>query len=223
MIMFKVKCTLTEFILDENAHACHFNYKVGDEIYYDGVNFTGRICPGLLASMTPIVHGVYMLGHKFTETIPYRYRGADERAPEMNIYDGGGGYRPKEGAGLLEETSASGRSRGHHFACADTRILAHFSCEPVDLSDSEYSQPFYRRAIAILEKIEAEPGIDTDEILSRFNDFQINGIMPRLTPVFVGVLLDALDDMGYIMRKDGRATATGKEPPSRPVVPDHAL
>ena len=221
--MYKVKCVLTEFVCDEKKHPCHFNYKIGDEIYYDGVHFTGRICPSLLPAMMPIVHNVYLLGHKFTETIAYRYRGADSRDPELAVYDGGG-FRPappssEVKAGELGKSSKSGRSRGHHFLCGDQRTLAHFSCEPCDLSDSEYAQPFYRREISILEKIEAEPGIKTDDILSRFTDFQINVISPRLTPILLGVLLEALEDMNYIDIKDGKAYATGREPPSRPKIP----
>ena len=223
--MYKVKCVLLEFYNDETKHPCHFNYKVGDVIYYDGDNFTGRICPSLLPAMMPIVHGVYLLGHKFTESVAYRYRGADERDSDMEKYDGVG-FRP---VGPLEDpatvgrkpgkyaaNSPDGRSRGHHFFCGDQRTLAHFSCVPDDLSDSVYSQPFYRRAISILEKIEAEPGIKTDEILDRFTDFEKNDIAPRLTPVFVGVLLGALEDMDYIETVNGKVTATGREPPSRP-------
>ena len=100
--------------------------------------------------------------------------------------------------------------------CADTRTLAHFWCEPADLSDSEFCQPFYRRAIAILGKIEAEPGINTDVILDRFTDFEKEEISPPLTPVLTEVLLEALSDMDYIVVQDGKANATGKEPPSRP-------
>jgi len=216
--MFLVKCTLTEFILDENKHPCHFNYKIGDEIYYDGVHFTGRICPSLLPAMMPVVHATFLMGHKFTESITFRYRGADERDPSMEAYDGVG-FRPVEGSRVLGNQSPRGRARGGHFTCGDTRTLAHFSCEPVDLSDSEYAQPFYRRSIAILEKIEAEPGIMTAEILDRFTEFQKNGISPRLTPVFIGILLDALEDMEYITIEDEKAYATGKEPPSRPQIP----
>ncbi len=62
--MFKVKCTLVSFEGDEQKYPCHFNYKIGDEFDYDGVNFRGRICPGLLASMMPVVHGVFLLGYK---------------------------------------------------------------------------------------------------------------------------------------------------------------
>jgi uncharacterized repeat protein (TIGR04076 family) len=208
--MFKVRCRLISFEGDEVTYPCHFNYKIGDEFYYDGVTFTGRVCPGLLASMMPVVHGVYMLGNKYFENIMYRYRGHDTRDPAMAKYDGVG-FRP------LEPPPANiSRAKGGHFVCGDTRILAHFACEPVDISDSEYAQPFYRREIAVLEKIEKEPGIDTAEIIGRFTDFEREKISPPLTPALLRVLLDALADMEYIEIRKGRAYATGRQPPSRP-------
>ena len=226
--MYLVKCKLLEFVRDEKEHPCHFNYKIGDEIYYDGERFTGRICHGLLASMIPVVHETFLLGHKYSETVAFKYRGEDIRDPEMEEYDGAG-FRTvippgeeneaKIKPGKYDKNAPSGRSRGHHFFCSDQRTLAHFSCVPVDLSDCGYAQPFYRRAIAILEKIESEPGIDTSEIIKRFTDFQKNTISPRLTTLLMGVLLEALEDMEYITITDGKATATGKEPPSRPVLP----
>ena len=226
--MYLVKCKMIEFVRDENEHPCHFNYKIGEEIYYDGERFTGRICHSLIPSMMPVVHGIFLQGHKYSENVAFKYRGEDERDPEMEKYDGSGFravIRPGEELeakikpGKYAENAPSGRSRGHHFFCGDQRTLAHFSCEPVDLSDSDYAQPFYRRAISILEKIEAEPGIETTEIINRFTNFQKNAIAPRLTPLLISVLLDALEDMRYIVTADGKATATGREPPSRPVIP----
>src|SRR4030042_907264 len=37
--MFKVKATVTGFDKDEKKYPCHFRYKVGDEIVFDGVGF----------------------------------------------------------------------------------------------------------------------------------------------------------------------------------------
>ena len=223
--MFKVRCKLISFEADEKKYPCHFNYKIGDEFYYDGVQFTGRICPGLMASMMPVVHGVYLLGNKYSESVIYLYRGHDTRDPGMAKYDGAG-FRPvgepAESSGRPDEAlrarTRTGRAKGGHFLCGDHRTLAHFACEAVDLSDSDYAQPFYRREIAILEKIEKEAGIKTDEILNRFTDFERDKISPPLTPVLLDVLLDALADMNYIDIRDGRAYATGREPPSRPKI-----
>ena len=210
--MFKVKCALISFQGDEKTYPCHFNYKIGDEFYYDGVNFTGRICPGLLAPMMPVVHGVYLLGNKYFENVMYRYRGHDARDPAMEKYDGAG-FRPLEAPDLNAP-----KAKGGHFVCGDTRTLAHFSCEAVDLSDSDYAQPFYRRETAILDKIKKEPGIKTEEILKRFTKFEREKISPPLTPVLMRVLLEALVDMKYIEIRDGKAYTTGRQPPSRPKI-----
>jgi uncharacterized repeat protein (TIGR04076 family) len=222
--MFKVKCTLINFEKDEKKHPCHFNYKIGDAIYYDGVTFTGRVCPGIIHTGMPVVHGVFLLGNKYSENIMFRYRGPNVRDSSMAKYDGVG-FRPvkepqedqdEKAEGPFWNDPVTGRSKGAHFLCGDHRTLAHFKVEPVDLATSEYAEPFYRRSIAILEKIEAAHGMDTEEILDGFTRFEREGISPVLTPVLVDVILEALADVHYIDFRDGKAYATGKEPPVRP-------
>ena len=222
--MYKVRCKMIAFDGDEITFPCHFGYKIGDEFFYDGVHFTGRICPGLFASMMPVIHGTFLQGNKYSESIMYLYRGYDVRDPGMAHYDGAG-FRPEKNlpAGYAEKLKQvfhrnpkTGKVNGGHFVCTDSRTVAHFICEPVDLSDSEYAQPFYRRSVAILEKIEKEDGIKIDQILERFTPFEKDEISPRLTITLFQVLLDALDDMNYIDIRDGRAYVTGRQPPSRP-------
>jgi uncharacterized repeat protein (TIGR04076 family) len=223
--VYKVKCKLVKFEGDAQMFPCHFGYNIGDEIYYDGVNFTGNICPHLIVPMMPVVYGVHLLGHNYSKNIAFRYRGLDVRDPSMAKYDGVG-WRPvksipeaaHEKWTIFPYSSRTEKARGAHFMCADTRTLAHFTCDPVDLSDSEFCQPFYRRAISILEKIEAEPGIEIGRILEKFTDFEKENISPPLTPVLADVLLETLADMDYIQVQDGQARATGKQPPSRPKI-----
>ena len=224
--MYKVRCKLVKFEGDEQTFPCHFRYKIGEEIYYDGVNFTGRVCPHLMLAMTPVVYGIHLLGHKYSENVPFRYRGRDALDPSMAKYDGIG-FRPlknvseesrNKSEAVLQMVSGTEKAKGAHFMCSDTRTLAHFSVEPVDLSDSEFCQPFYRRAIALLEKIEAEPGIKVDAIRAKFTPFERENISPPLTPVLTEVLLEALVDMKYIEIRDSRASATGRKPPSRPKI-----
>lgn len=222
--MFKVRGRLISFRGDEKTFPCHFGYKIGDEFYYDGVYFTGKICQGLLPSMIPVVQGMFLLGNKYSENIMYRYRGYDSLDPSMAKHDGRGYCpwsahpedAPEKIAALLPSIPWSEKVKGGHFVCGDTRILAEFFCDPVDLSDSEYCQPYYRREIAILDKIIAEPGIRVEKIIGKFTEFERINISPPLTPVLVQVLLEALSDMSYIRITDGRAIATGREPPSRP-------
>jgi uncharacterized repeat protein (TIGR04076 family) len=221
--MFKVRCKLVAFRGDVKTFPCHFKYQVGDEFYYDGDYFHGRICQGLFPSMIPVIKGVFLLGNKYFENVMYRYRGLDAEDPGMAGFDGAG-YRPwtshpqdapEKISNLIPSLSRTERAKGGHFVCGDPQILAEFSCEPVDLSDSEYCQPFYRREIAILEKIESEPGIEKNQILERFSDFERENISPPLTPVLIEVLLEALTDMRYIQIRDSQVYATGREPPSR--------
>jgi len=72
--------------------------------------------------------------------------------------------------------------------------------------------------LPFLEKIEAEPGINPDMLLTKFTAFQKENISPPLTPVLAQVLLEALEDMDYIIIQDNKARATGRQPPSRPNV-----
>jgi len=224
--MYTVRCKLVKFEGDDQTFPCHFNYEIGDEIYYDGVQMTGKICPHIILSMMPVVYGIHTLGQNYSKNMPFRYRGLDMRDPSMAKYDGVG-WRPKKQnpeAALNKQTtvfpmsSRTEKARGAHFLCPDSRTLAHFAVEPVDLSDSEFCAPYYRRAIAVLGKIEAEPGIKTEEILGKFTDFEREEISPPLTPVLVEVLLEALSDMDYIQIQDGKAQAMGRQPPSRPKI-----
>jgi uncharacterized repeat protein (TIGR04076 family) len=224
--MYKVRCKLVKFEGDAQAFPCHFNYKIGDEIYYDGEQFTGRICTHIILSMMPVVYGIHVLGHNYSKNMMFRYRGMDMRDPDMTKYDGAG-WRPRKHipdedfnkqTTVFPISSGTEKAKGSHFLCPDSRTIAHFTVEPIDLSDSDSCAPYYRRAIAVLEKIEPEPGIKTDEILGKFTEFEREEISPPLTPVLTEVLLEALSDMDYIIIKNGEAHSTGKEPPSRPKI-----
>jgi uncharacterized repeat protein (TIGR04076 family) len=224
--MFKVKCTLIAFDGDTENFPCHFHYKIGDEITYDGVYFTGRICQGLFPTMFPIVHNVHLMGNRYPAGIAFKYRTFDAVNPEMAKYDGVG-FSPRKtlpdnvppSMKTLHPSLQKDKIRGMRFACLDTRTLAQFSCKAVDLSDADYCQPFYRRAIAILDRIAAEPGINAQGIFDKFTAFEQEEISPVLTIPFVNVILNGLEDVGYIeIRDDGSAFATGKEPPSRPKI-----
>lgn len=224
--MFKVRCRLISFDGDEETFPCHFNYHVGDEIHYDGVYFTGRICQGLFPTMFPVVHNVHLMGNGYPGGIAFKYRTFDVRDPEMAKYDGLG-FAPRKtfpehvppSMKTLHPTLEKEQVRGMRFGCLDTRTLAQFSCQAIDLSDADYCQPFYRRAVAILDRIAAQPGIRAVDILQKFSAFERDEISPRLTPGLLGVMLKGLEDVGYIeIGEDSRTMATGKELPSRPKV-----
>ena len=222
--VYKVRCRLARFEGDPENFPCHFHYKLGDEIWYDGDKITGSICPHILLPMMPMIYGMHTLGNNFAKSMPFRYRGMDVPGPEMVKYDGQG-WKPRrefpkelmsKQTSVFPMQSKTDKAKGAHFICPDTRTLAHFAVEAVDLSDAPFCEPFYRRAMAVLYKVEAEPGIAADAILGSFTEFARDEVSPPLTPVFVEVLLEALEDMGYVTIAEGKVTATGKEPPSRP-------
>ncbi|HVN96791.1 MAG TPA: hypothetical protein VMT62_10200 [Syntrophorhabdaceae bacterium] len=224
--MFKVKCTLIAFDGDVENFPCHFHYKIGDEITYDGVYFTGRICQGLFPTMFPVVHNVHLMGNRYSEGIAFKYRASDVADPEMAKYDGAG-FSPRKTLPekllpsmlTLHPLLTKKKIRGGRFACLDTRTLAQFLCEAVDISDSDYCQPFYRRAISILDRIVAQPGINAAGLFEMFSPFEREEISPVLTMPFLQVMLNGLEDVGYVeLSGDGSVLATGKEPPSRPKI-----
>lgn len=224
--MFKVRCRMIAFDGDTENFPCHFHYKIGDEIWYDGVYFTGRICQGLFPTLFPIVHNVHLMGNRYPAGIAFKYRTFDEVNPEMAKYDGVG-FSPRKSLpdkvppsmASLHPSLAKEKIRGMRFACLDTRTLVQFSCQAADLSDADYCQPFYRRAISILDRVVAEPGITAEGLMERFTLFERDEISPVLTKPFMDVMLNGLEDVGYVqIQNDGSAVATGKEPPSRPKI-----
>lgn len=224
--MFKVRCKLIAFDGDTENFPCHFHYNIGDEIIYDGVYFTGRICQGLFPTMFPVVQNVHLMGNRYPAEIAFKYRAFDIINPEMAKYDGAG-FSPRKtmpdrvppSMKSLHPSLKKEKIRGMRFACIDTRTLAQFSCEAVDLSDTDYCQPFYRRAISILDRIAVEPGINVTELLRRFSTFEREEISPVLTVPFIRVMVNGLEDVGYIEVREGLSLyATGKEPPSRPKI-----
>jgi len=211
--MFKVKGTLIGFMNDVEKFPCHFDYKIGEEFTYDGERIEGRICPGVLLTMVPVVwHTFFAAGHPY-ERILFKYAGLDAKDPSMKMYDGIG-FRPlKEapaGSGgksraVVTIQRPSGLAAGSGFGCADCRTSAYFSVEAVDLASGGYTLPFYKREMSILEKVKKNPGMTVDEILKKFTEFERDEIHPPLYNVIVQLMLEELAEVGYIELRDGKA------------------
>ena len=131
----------------------------------------------------------------------------------MKKYDGIG-FRPlkkaPEGSGARSTiVSANERPQelrgGGSFACADCRTSAYFFVEPIDLASGGYTLPYYKREMAVLEKIKASPGITIEEILEKFTDFERDDVYPPLYEVNVQLMLDELSEVDYIELRDGKA------------------
>jgi uncharacterized repeat protein (TIGR04076 family) len=212
---FKVKATLVAFMGDVERFPCHFNYNLGDQIVYDGEKFSGRICPSLLPTMSPIIYGLHRAGNAQYGHITFRYSGLSARDETMKKFDGVGWkvlHEPPAGAlpqhlGALATRPQTQLEGGWGFVCSDSRTSAYFKAEIFDLADVGDSIPYYRREMAILEKVKKDPGLDAERVLSSFSDWERNEIYPPLTPLSVGLFLEELAAVGYLDLKEGKAFA----------------
>lgn len=211
---FKVKGKLIGFMNDVDKFPCHFDYKIGEEFTYDGEKVEGRICPGVLLTMVPTVWQTFFSGKRAYERIIFKYSGLSLKDPSMKKYDGIG-FRPlkkaPDGSGgkstIVSSQERPGGLRGDAgFACADCRTSAYFSVEPFDLASGGYTLPYYKREMAILEKIKSQPGITVKEILEKFTDFERDKIYPPLYEINVQLMLDELAEVGYIELRNDKAS-----------------
>lgn len=210
---FKVKCTLVGFMGDEARFPCHFNYKIGDYFIFDGEKFIGRICPGLFATGMPAISALHRSGNAHPSHITFRYSGLSLRDEKMKKYDGMG-FRPikevPKGAlpQHLKALSVKPPDKiegGWGFVCGDSRTSAFFFAEPFDLADVGDSTPYYKREMAILDKIKAKPGITAKEVLAGFTKWERDEIYPPLTPLNTQMFMDELAATGYIEYRNGKA------------------
>jgi uncharacterized repeat protein (TIGR04076 family) len=97
--MFKVKATVTGFDKDESKYPCHFRYKIGDEIIFDGESIIGRVCPSMLPSFGRAFNELLASGgrHKEGEPagayFPFWHSPLSLYDPDYTKYDGVG-FRP---------------------------------------------------------------------------------------------------------------------------------
>ena len=97
--MFKVKATVTGFGKDESKGPCHFRYKVGDEVVFDGETVSGRVCPNMIVPFSQAFMAFFASGgrHKEGEApgsyYPFWHSPQSLYDPEKKKYDGVG-FRP---------------------------------------------------------------------------------------------------------------------------------
>ena len=210
---FKVRGKLIGFMNDVDRFPCHFDYEIGEEFTYDGERIEGRICPGVLLTMVPTVWQTFFSGKRAYERIIFKYSGLSAKDLSMKEYDGIGFRSLKEapeGSGgksgiVVTPERPTGLKGGGTFACADCRTSAYFSVEPIDLASGGYTLPYYKREMSIFDKVRSHPGITVAEILGAFTDFERDEIYPPLYTVNVQLMLDELEEVGYVELRDGKA------------------
>ncbi|MGD1119609.1 MAG: hypothetical protein ABR886_09000 [Dehalococcoidales bacterium] len=229
--MFKVKATVVGFDQDEQRFPCHFRYKIGEEITFDGETVTGRICPSVFAVLGQAFNDLQASGGRHQEGenpksyypfwhSPYsaidpsrkKYDGVGFRAtperPELNykfIADETIWGTPPGGQYIIGQGTAK---RDFYVVCEDNHTGVRFKIEAYDLADKGDSVPYFRRTMSILDKIVRQPGIAVKKILSEFTREQINDIYPTLGQKMIAVLVGELELMGYVEVSDGKVTAT---------------
>jgi len=231
--LFKVKATVIGFDKDEQKYPCHFRYKIGDEIVYDGETITGRVCPSMAPVLGQAFKDLLASGgrHQEGETpgsyFPFWHSPLSVADPAYKKYDGVGFRptleRPEENYKFvadetLFDTPPGGKyiigkgtvKRNFTLLCGDKHTLARFMVEAFDLADKGDSLPYFRRTMSILDKVVRKPGIAMDKILGEFSKDQIYNIYPTLGQNIIAVLVGELELLAYVYVADGKVTATAK-------------
>ena len=223
--MFKVKATVIDFLGNKEKYPCHHGYKLNDEFIFDGESFNGGICPSLAMSVVPRMMEIHSAGPRYKDYVhyfPFLYAPVSIEDPGLKKYDGLG-YRnvftnyeePKYSVANLASSGAFKwpppekriESRAVRMICPDYRTSVAVKLEAFDLSDKGRNIPYFRREMAILDKVLQKPGIAATDILGEFTREQIEGIYPALSPVMIESLLEEMELMGYLGIRDGKVTA----------------
>jgi hypothetical protein len=163
--------------------------------------------------MVPTIWQTFFSGKRAYERIIFRYSGLSVKDPSMKEYDGIG-FRPLKEAPpdsgdraaiVVSPEIPTQRVGGAGFACADCRTSAYFVVETVDIASGGYTVPYYKRTMAVLEKVKEEPGLTVDGVLKKFTDWEREEIYPPLGPVNVQLMLEDLEEVNYLELRDGKA------------------
>jgi len=229
--MFKVKATVVGFGKDEKKGPCHFRYKVGDEIIFDGETVAGRVCPNMLPQLSQAFAALFASGgrHKEGEIpgsyYPFWHSPQSVYDPDYKKYDGVGFRptleRPEEGYKFVADETLFDNPPGGKFIigkgtekqiislqCGDSHTFVQFNIEAIDMADRGDALPYYRRAMTILSKVSGKPGIAMDRTINEFTRDEIDNIYPSLGQRIVAILVGELELMGFVNVKDDRVTVT---------------
>ena len=226
--MFKVKATVVGFLGDEEKYPCHFRHKIGDEFIWDGEKFIGRVCSSVFPLLAPKIAQLHAAGPRYTEPwqyYPFWYTAVSLKDTSSKIIDGLGFKNvlktpvlPKYDMANLMPGNAwkwppqeeRNIARDPMVVCTDTRTSVVLKLEAFDLSDKGYDTPFFRRQMMILSRVLPKEGIAVDKILNEFSNEEKEGIYPALNQVFLQILVEELELIGYLEIKNGKASVTEK-------------
>ena len=231
--MFKVKATVTGFGGDEKRYPCHFRYKIGDEIIFDGEIINGRLCPNMMEALSKAFKDLFASGGRHREGenagsyYPFWHSPFSVYDSSYKKYDGVGFRptleRPEEGYKFVPDESlfdvppngkfiiGKGKEkRSISLVCGDGHTLAQFKVEVFDLADRGDALPYYRRAMAILSRIAARKEVTMNKILDEFGKKEIDNIYPSLGQKMVAILVGELELLDYVDVVGDRVSVTEK-------------
>jgi uncharacterized repeat protein (TIGR04076 family) len=231
--MFKVKATVVGFGKDESKGPCHFRYKIGDEIVFDGETIVGRLCPNMMPKFGQAFRDLFASGgrHKEGEIAasyyPFFHSPQSVYDPAYKKYDGVGFRptleRPEEGYKFvadetLFDTPPGGKfiigkgteKRDFTLVCGDNHTQVQFKLEAFDLADRGDALPYYRRSMTILSKVSAKPGIAMDKIINEYTRDERDNIYPSLGQRMVAVIIGELELLGLVNVKNDKVSITDK-------------
>ena len=226
--MFKVKATVAGFLGDEKRYPCHMNYKIGDEIIFDGEKCIGRVCTYIWPQLVSKVLPLYSAGPRYVDPsyyLPFWYSPLSVSDPDMKKYDGLG-FKPVKRTiveppyhvahlqpqGAFRYPPAKERTvhKESMVLCPDTRTAVLFKLEAFDLADGGDAIPYFRKQMAILSVVQANPGVAVNKIRDSLPHAQKEKVYPLAAPVMVQGLIEELELVGHLEIKKGRVHITKK-------------
>jgi len=226
---FQVKATVTGFLGDEERYPCHFQHKVGDEFTYDGEKYVGRLCPSMCRVVIPEMMPFHAIGPRVISPpryyYPFQYSPASRKVPENARYDGMGfgnvlatPVEPPYHMSVLcpnpsvwpPPTERTIQKQADTVVCPDVRTAMMMKISAFDLSDKGYDIPYFRREMAILDRVIKKQPIPATRIFNQFSKKEIEKIYPALSPIMVDCLLEELQLTEYIETTDGKVSVTEK-------------
>jgi uncharacterized repeat protein (TIGR04076 family) len=234
--VFKVKAVVVGFDEDEVRHPCHFQYKIGDTIIWDGEKFIGRICPSIMRPFAEKVSALYTSAgrERSGETpgayIPFFHSPYSVYDPAYKKFDGVGFRptleRPEQNYKFIPDVTlfdvvsvkllggpGTGILKKETLICGDSHTRMRMELQAFDLVEFGDGLPYTRRSLSILNKISKKPGIAVNNIINEFDDLERDDIYPSLGQNLIWTLVGELAVLDYIKLDDGRegkATVTGK-------------
>jgi hypothetical protein len=225
---FQVRARLVAFLGDIDKYPCHFCHEVGDEIIFDGEKYIGRLCPDVWPMLTAKAAALHAAGPRYVEPgfyYPFWYCSVSTPDPSQKKYDGLGFKNvletieppPHDMAHLIPPNAFKWPphpeldvAKGIGIFCPDLRSAAAFILEAFDLSEKGFDIPYFRREMAVLDKVSKKQGIETNKILNEFSNNEIEEIYPPLSQQMMVRLVEELELMNYLEIKNSAATVTKK-------------